>query len=800
MLSTVRAGKSAFPPFRPRCDLRWVRLSLAVATTAVAICAQGQPTLDALPPLDVIREGTSTYQIVVARGAVRTEAGAAALLREFLQASGVRMEVVTDKGGNAVSGEEIVVGETRRESLASFAFDRHTVGNEGFLIKAVGQRIFILGGSAAGTRTGVEFFLRKFCGDAGDHKAAARLATLSVPADYEHRQRQEYALSGFIVAGKDLGSFVIAHEAADLAAAEALRSLVYDSTGLWLRIAILPVTGPAIVFSDRKPDKPDFFEMDVSDGNIVLRTDVPQGFLRGNTCFFANEVCRMKGVYTMTEGFNYSQKLADVVCYREFGAWGDGVKDDIDAIAAAHDFANKHGLPVKADDNATYYIGGKDRTAVIQTDTDFGSARFIIDDTQVVARGANIFTVRSKLQPFKLEGVSSLKRNQRSLNITLPGTCIVSVTDSHIKRYIRYGANRNNGSPQTDICIVDKDGNVDMNAPIIWDFDQITDITAHPMDEKPLTITGGHFTTLANAAESNYTYYGRGLEIRRSNVVVDRLEHRITGEGDHGAPYGGFINIGSCANVTVKNTILTGHKTYGTIGSAGVPVSMGTYDISVNRALNISFLNCTQTNDIKDGKYWGIMGSNYCKNLLLDGCTWSRFDAHMGVANATIRNSTLGHAGINAIGSGTFTVENSTVYGSCFINLRSDYGSTWEGEFVVRNCVFIPAGGRKVTASLVGGSYSGQHDFGYPCYMPTRITIDKLRIDDANHPDNYQGPAIFANFNPNFTDDAYVEKYPYVRTEEVVVKDVTTASGKKLRLSDNLFMFKEVKVTAGNGE
>jgi hypothetical protein len=769
-------------------------------TIAVSICGQSQPARAALPPLGVVKEGTSSYQIIVAQGAPRAEARAAALLRESLQAGGVRLEVVTDKEGNAVSGEEIVVGQTRRESPAAFTFDRHTVGNEGFLIKAVGQRIFILGGSAAGTRKGVEFFLREFGGAVGDPKAATRLATLAVPADYEHRQRQEYALTGFMVAGKDLGSFVIVHEAADLAAAEAWRSLVYDSTGLWLRIATPPVTGPAVVFSNRKPDEPDHFEMDVSDGNIVLRTDVPQGFLRGNTCFFANDVCRAKGVYSMAEGFSYSQKIEGVVTYREFGARGDGVKDDIDAIAAAHDFANLHGLPVRADEGATYYIGGQDRTAVIQTDTDFGSARFIIDDTQVVARGANIFAVRSKLQPLKLAGVTTLKKNQRSLNLTLPGTCIVSVTNAKVKRYIRYGANRNNGSAQTDIFIADKDGTISMDGPVIWDFDQITDITAHPMDETPLTISGGHFTTIANAAESSYAYYGRGIEIRRSNVVVDKLEHHITGEGDHGAPYGGFINIGSCANVTVKNTRLTGHKTYRTVGSAGVPVSMGTYDISLNRALNVSFLNCTQTNDIKDGKYWGIMGSNYCKNLRFDGCTLSRFDAHMGVANATIRNSTLGHAGINAIGSGTFTVENSTVHGSCFINLRSDYGSTWEGEFVFRDCVFIPAGGRQVTASLIGGSYSGQHDFGYTCYMPERIVIDKLRIEDANHPDNYQGPAIFANFNRSFTDATYVEKYPYVKTREVVLRNVTTASGKQLRLSDNPFMFGDVKITAGNGE
>ena len=487
-------------------------------------------------------------------------------------------------------------------------------------------------------------------------------------------------------------------------------------------------------------------------------------------------------------------KANGIVRYSDFGAMGDGKTDDMDAIAATHAFANQHGLSVKADDGVTYYIGGKNRTAVIRTDTDFGKAAFIIDDTNVQNRNAHVFLVSSGLQCFKLEGVSALKRNQEKINVALPGTCIVTVTNSNLKRYIRFGPNQNNGSSQTDIFIVDKNGKVDMDAPIIWDFDQITDITALPIDETKLTITGGRFTTIANKAESKYTYYSRGIAIRRSNVLVDGLEHRITGEGDHGAPYGGFITVGDCSYVTVQNTILTGHKTYSTIGAAGVSVTMGTYDISLNRALNVSFVNCSQTNDINDSRYWGIMGSNFCKNLVLDNCIFSRFDAHMGVANATIRNSTLGHQGINAIGSGTFTVENSTIYGRNLINLRSDYGSTWQGELIIRNCVFVPAGGKPTSASLISGSYSGQHDFGYTCYMPERITIENLRIDDSQHPENYQGPAIFANFNSKMTDESYVEKFPYVKTREVILRKVTTASGKTLRISDNSFIFKDVKI------
>ncbi|MFW6370679.1 MAG: hypothetical protein ACOC10_05670 [Bacteroidota bacterium] len=485
-------------------------------------------------------------------------------------------------------------------------------------------------------------------------------------------------------------------------------------------------------------------------------------------------------------------KDTGVVSYSAFGAKGDGETDDINAIAAAHAFANEYRLSVKADDEASYYIGGQERTAIIQTHTDFGNAAFTIDDTNVENRHAPVFMVTSSLQPFKPEGISTLKKNQEKIDARFPGTCLVTVTNDDVRRYIRYGLNQNDGYAQTDIFVVDSTGNVDTDAPIIWDFDQITKITVLPLDEDTLRITGGRFTTMANEEEPKYNYFGRNIEIKRSNVVVDGLEHRITGEGDHGAPYRGFISISDCSYVTVKNTLLTGHKKYMTIGSAGKPVPMGSYDISVNRALNVSFINCSQTNDIDDPTYWGIMASNYSKNLLYDQCVFSRFDTHMGVANASIRNSTLGHMGINAIGTGTFTVENSTIRGRSLINLRNDYGSTWDGLFLIRKCVFVPAGGREASASLISGYNSGQHDFGYTCYMPEWIIIDSLHIDDSNHPEGYQGPAIFTNFNSEMTDDSYVQEFPYVLTKEVILRNVTTESDKPLRVSDNLFMFKDV--------
>ena len=485
-------------------------------------------------------------------------------------------------------------------------------------------------------------------------------------------------------------------------------------------------------------------------------------------------------------------KANGYVAYSDFGAKGDGKTDDFNSIVVTHALANKLHIPVHADAGAKYYIGGNKHTAVIKTNTDFGSATFIIDDSEVQNIKMPIFKVSSNHKAIKLKSIASLQKGQVKIDATLSNSSIVTVTNNNVKHYIRFGLNKDHGSAQSDLFLVDKNGYVNSETPIIWDFEQITSIKALPIEATTLTITGGEFVTIANNAESKYNYYARNININRSNVRVENLTHRIIKEGEHGAPYSGFISIHDCSNVMIKNTLLTGHKTYQTIGSAGKPVSMGSYDIMMTRALNVSFINCSQTNDINDPTYWGIMGSNYCKNILLDKCTFSRFDAHKGVANTSIKNSTLGHMGINIIGTGTFTLENSKILGRSLINLRSDYGSTWQGNITIRNCVFKPANGKFKKVHLFNGNYSGQHDFGYTCHMPENILIEGLQIIDTPSPKNYEGPTIFSDFNRLMTDDSYKEKFPYVKTNEVILRNVSTTSKKPIRRSNNTFMFKDV--------
>ena len=84
----------------------------------------------------------------------------------------------------------------------------------------------------------------------------------------------------------------------------------------------------------------------------------------------------------------------------------------------------------------------------------FGTAEFIIDDRDVENRRASIFVVSSNHEPYKVNTISSLKRNQERIPGKFPGPCLVTVVNSNVMHYIRYGLNQNNGSPQQDIFVV----------------------------------------------------------------------------------------------------------------------------------------------------------------------------------------------------------------------------------------------------------------------------------------------------------------------------------------------------------
>ena len=165
------------------------------------------------------------------------------------------------------------------------------------------------------------------------------------------------------------------------------------------------------------------------------------------------------------------------------------------------------------------------------------------------------------------------------------------------------------------------------------------------------------------------------------------------------------------------------------------------------------------------------MSSNYCKNLSYDGCLLNRFDAHMGVYNATIRNSSVGI--LSLIGGGTMTVENTTIYTgktAQLASLRSDYGATWRGDFIFKDVTAV-YNGSSGTFAILGGEWYN-HYFGYACYAPETITLDGFEIVSENVTSiQLATGGIALNNISGEMHGSVPNENPYTQTKKLIIKN-----------------------------
>jgi len=719
--------------------------------------------------IELIADGELLYTIVRPDGASQLNIRAAVTINNFVKNLGITAKI-SDWGDKSLDTPEILVGITKffpEEALEGVDLSR--LGPNGFLIRTYGGKIIIAGANDKALLDAADYFIKNYLDIAG--------GKTKMPKDLFYISSNGLFLSKLTLNGCPLTDYSVT---ADEGAEEARNNLielfngksavrVADNAEKNINLTIDPAAG-------------DIVSAKFEGGNLVIRAKDAEAMKKAVVCFWYENIAYSAGAFDLPGDLDYKRDLSKTVFYSDF----DVVQSDSvccrEQLYDVHAYANEKGYKVFADYGAKYYIASVGRSVIINTDVEWGNASFTIDDSEVTPdkRGNWIFTLLERSDSYSIDTIKTLSRDMTNLGITFPESSMVTFYDDTKRQYVRYGGNADNGQVKQDTVVVDKNGNIDPDAPLMWDFDNITSITVLPIDEELRTIGGGVFTTVANKAPSEYTYYARGLKVNRSNTLVRGITHYITGEGATGAPYNGFLSINKCAYVTVSDCVFTGHKTYQSPTTA-----MGSYDIAMANSISVSFINCTQANDINDSKYWGVSGTNYCKNFVYDGCVLSRFDAHKGVANGAIKNSVIGHAGASIIGYGTFLIENSSFMTNKMINLRSDYGSSWEGDIIIRNSSISPKNGGDV--NIITGSNKCNHDFGYVCYMPTNVIIEGLKADTSG------SVYVFANLNSDCKSDSYVQQYPYVVTEKVTVTNYSANSKNELLLSPNKFLFSKTE-------
>lgn len=500
------------------------------------------------------------------------------------------------------------------------------------------------------------------------------------------------------------------------------------------------------------------------------------------------------------------------VKYSDFGAMGDGVSDDYAPLAAAHAFANEHGLDVFADEGFVYYIHIFETPIIVKTNTTLSGAKFIIDDTgrEVFRyRSSPLFLIERDTPPtvYNKEEIEELFPNSKIpegakeipwLRGKLTGkSLIMFYNDEHID-FIRYGGNVNSDI-RTDCLLVNEDGSVDESTPVVFEFEKVTKIEIFSTDDKPITVQGGYFETIVcrvvedTGFENKWRGYQRKFKILRPNTTVRDMTHRLIdepdipnegyGRGDDGKlsqsyPYYGFVYFYNTYNSAAININLNAHTTYyEDKPTASVPIAMGSYDLVIEHSSHTRCENLTNGVPLRDTRYWGIMSSNGAKNMEFINCSMSRFDAHCGFWNARLIGCVFGQS-INVIGGGKLEIIDTVREGSSyFIRLRGDYGATFKGDIIIKNCKYL--GYKTYRGSYTEKKhdngmvliYSGfphhdekalNWDFGYTCHMPENLHLENIELPFPDVTYVYS-PLPNICFSKDIT-------HPYVKAKSITFK------------------------------
>ena len=547
--------------------------------------------------------------------------------------------------------------------------------------------------------------------------------------------------------------------------------------------------------------------------------------------------------------------------YELFGAVGDGVTNDYEAIYNTHKFANDLlisdgiSISVLGGNNKIYYISEMDEAIDIITDVNFNGSTFIIDDfidedndgENDIDTTKPLFNVTS---PMAYSGYSYLElvdyleddfklNSENDFYITgyvynhpdYNENYIISssfdesnywgvIVEDSSMHYLRTGVNEDSGSKQREVLIYDLYSDKFITE-FDWDYDDITSLKVFPINSETLVIENGKFITKTNnvvyssSERSNYSNrnffvnYVGNVKFDHISHDVDESAHPYTSEyqSKNGNLYLGFIKMDNVFEVSLENVLLS-PRTYTNIYKNGTEITSvnGTYDLMINNAANVyldkvSYYcdgddeSCYQENMLSNTK-WGVMASNYVKNLFIMNSKLNRVDAHKGVTNLLVKDSTIGNKGITLIGKNNAYIENVIFDGSTsMINLRNDYGSTFDGYITMKNVTYKV--GNSGYPNIIFSDNKQNHNYGYRSYFPG-IYIDGINIDTSNCSDLVYVSAVRLAKNILDTTDFDNKEALYYFKDNWSITNVNITDGANIKLFPEDFSSVEGNLTASS--
>ena len=806
-----------------------------------------------LEGLALIYNNKARFQVVYTR-----EAGSSGIrtANEFVKKlRALKIDVdnaVSDASASDVRECEIIFGSGARNRGEDVAVSDKYLGRDGRTIKVVGTRVVIAGGNEEQFDKAANRFVNTIMGIKSE---TSKLEEFAIASDFLEEALTEYSINSVKIAGIDIREFVVVEDFSAytdnntnyFVDVKDFRDDLYDETGIWLEYVREHIDEyeHKIIFRYTNEMDERGFAAYVEGGDFVIECSYANAFDRAYRKLMNKYVFDQTGDVRIPVDINYYDTVSEA-CYADFGAEGNGVANDYQAIYDTHVFANEGGQKVVGTPGAVYRIDDIPKSVPVKTDVDFRGASFIVNDVGDDAytnRNNALFTIArdAKLKTYKQAALDEMAATRVvDYNTTEIPWLAPYITDkSHIvlynenhKDFVRFGANENSGSSRHDVFIIYPDGTLDPETEVCFNFETVTRVEVYTVTELPITVENGHFTNIcckavaATEFKNDYQSYKRGFVISRPNVTIKNITHTIEGEPDldieyskygrrdESYPYYGFFYFNGCYNVKAIDCELVGHTVYyedkpatsSTGGKVPDPVPMGSYDITISKSVDVYFYNVKQavpSTGLGDSRYWGIMASNYAKNLYFEGCRLSRIDAHSGFWDCTVIDTELGHT-LNVIGGGKLYLENVTkLIGDNFMALRSDYGGTFRGDITIKNCTLIatksynswssqPSTTKYKDTYIIKSGYSKNGangywtwDFGYDCYLGKNVVIDNFTSYSTN-------VYVF----PTFKDEVFEKTTNLHITESITFKNMAPVA---ICPDSSATVLNSIPVTVENG-
>ena len=275
--------------------------------------------------LDIVKDGETTYSIVYKNRTNDREKAAAEYLQETLETlTGVTLNLIADS--SAAVANEIVVGTTARD----LGVDKSVLEkDEAYLIRVIGTKVVIVGGTSAGTERGVRYFTQNYVDENGN---------VSIPSDLDLIKGNDPRVQNVTIAGNALSDYVIrlpegtADDSSIGWAAEQLQSYMEKATDVHLDIVKGDTSASRLIDFKADPDGKlgtDGFRLAVENGNL----NIYGGSVRGH----------MNGVFEILEayiGWCFPTVNVEYVFEAEKVEFAEGLNDEQIPVFAMRDISS----------------------------------------------------------------------------------------------------------------------------------------------------------------------------------------------------------------------------------------------------------------------------------------------------------------------------------------------------------------------------------------------------------------------------------------------------------------------------